>query len=142
MSETTALGAAFAAGLAVGVWKDTNELSKTWTLGQDYTSTMAAEKRDKVRCVGITTPPAPSPDPRTHAAPPPLECYPSSIHPLFDPTASSAQDMRSHHIMHLYRKMRLHVECVRVSLCMRHLHALTVPAAGYVSHVHIHGVVW
>lgn len=51
MSETTALGAAFAAGLAVGVWKDTDELSKTWSLGQEYESTMAAEKRDKVRCV-------------------------------------------------------------------------------------------
>lgn len=53
MSETTALGAAFAAGLAVGVWKDTDELSKTWSLGQDYESTMAAEKRDKVRCVTV-----------------------------------------------------------------------------------------
>lgn len=51
MSETTALGAAFAAGLAVGMWKDTDELCKTWALGQDYESTMAAEKRDKVRRV-------------------------------------------------------------------------------------------
>ncbi len=28
MRETTALGAAFAAGLAVNVWKDTNELER------------------------------------------------------------------------------------------------------------------
>eukprot|EP00752_Nemacystus_decipiens_P007537 g6736.t1 len=48
MSETTALGAAFAAGLAVGVWKDTGELSQTWALGEDYESTMAAETRDKL----------------------------------------------------------------------------------------------
>lgn len=49
MSETTALGAAFAAGLAVGVWKDTDDLSKTWALGQEYASTMAAETRGEVR---------------------------------------------------------------------------------------------
>lgn len=48
MSETTALGAAFAAGLAVGVWKDTDELAKTWAVGNEYASTMAAEKRDKL----------------------------------------------------------------------------------------------
>ncbi|CAM9806980.1 unnamed protein product [Ectocarpus sp. 12 AP-2014] len=46
MSETTALGAAFAAGLAVGVWEDIDDLSKTWALGQEYEATMAAEKRD------------------------------------------------------------------------------------------------
>lgn len=48
MSETTALGAAFAAGLAVGVWKDTDDLAKTWALGEKYESTMAAERRSKV----------------------------------------------------------------------------------------------
>lgn len=48
MSETTALGAAFAAGLAVGVWEDIDDLSKTWALGQEYEATMAAEKRDMV----------------------------------------------------------------------------------------------
>lgn len=48
MSETTALGAAFAAGLAVGVWEDIEDLSKTWALGQEYEATMAAEKRDMV----------------------------------------------------------------------------------------------
>eukprot|EP00903_Cladosiphon_okamuranus_P006123 g6027.t1 len=48
MSETTALGAAFAAGLAVGMWKDTEELSKTWSLGKEYEASMAAEKRDQL----------------------------------------------------------------------------------------------
>jgi glycerol kinase len=33
MRETTALGAAFAAGLAVGVWKDFDELKKINTVG-------------------------------------------------------------------------------------------------------------
>ncbi|MEY2638262.1 MAG: hypothetical protein RLZZ194_752, partial [Actinomycetota bacterium] len=30
ITETTALGAAFAAGLAVGVWKDTEQIKKIW----------------------------------------------------------------------------------------------------------------
>lgn len=47
MSETTALGAAFAAGLAVGVWKDMDDLQRTWTAGDEYVSTMAPELRDK-----------------------------------------------------------------------------------------------
>lgn len=51
MSETTALGAAFAAGLAVGMWNDTDDLSKTWSLGKDYKATMPAGKRDLVRRV-------------------------------------------------------------------------------------------
>lgn len=53
MSETTALGAAFAAGLAVGFWKDMDELSETWSLGRNYKSAMEAETRDKVR--GVTS---------------------------------------------------------------------------------------
>ena len=34
MAETTALGAAYAAGLAVGFWKDFDELRANW--GQDH----------------------------------------------------------------------------------------------------------
>ncbi len=34
--ETTALGAAFLAGLAVGVWKDLKELEKIWTLNASF----------------------------------------------------------------------------------------------------------
>ena len=44
--ETTALGAAFLAGLAVGVWQDTEQLAQT--LGQDkrFTPTMSEAQRD------------------------------------------------------------------------------------------------
>ena len=30
ITETTALGAAFAAGLAVGIWQNTDEIKKIW----------------------------------------------------------------------------------------------------------------
>ncbi len=36
VQETTALGAAFLAGLATGVWSSTDELAKTWRLDQEY----------------------------------------------------------------------------------------------------------
>ncbi len=45
--ETTALGAAYLAGLSTGVWKDTNELDKLWSLDTSYTPNMSKEKRDK-----------------------------------------------------------------------------------------------
>ncbi|CAM9310998.1 unnamed protein product [Ascophyllum nodosum] len=48
MSETTALGAAFAAGLAVGVWENAEELEKTWTRGSEYVSSMDAQDRNKI----------------------------------------------------------------------------------------------
>lgn len=48
MSETTALGAAFAAGLAVGVWQDAEDLERTWKKGDEYSSTMSPEDRRKV----------------------------------------------------------------------------------------------
>lgn len=38
--ETTALGAAYLAGLAVGVWKDYSELSKKWVLDNRFTPVM------------------------------------------------------------------------------------------------------
>ena len=34
--ETTALGAAFLAGLATGVWSSAGELASTWRLGQRF----------------------------------------------------------------------------------------------------------
>jgi glycerol kinase len=43
--ETTALGAAFLAGLAVGVWPDLKALSATWALDRRFAPTMAEEKR-------------------------------------------------------------------------------------------------
>jgi glycerol kinase len=36
MIETTAFGAAFLAGLAVGVWKDTDEIKKTWVKDREF----------------------------------------------------------------------------------------------------------
>jgi glycerol kinase len=34
--ETTALGAAYLAGLAVGFWEDRAQIARLWTLGQRY----------------------------------------------------------------------------------------------------------
>jgi glycerol kinase len=45
--ETTALGAAYAAGLAVGVWKNTDELKKHWKLDKRWESSMASDVREK-----------------------------------------------------------------------------------------------
>lgn len=44
-SETTALGAAYLAGLAVGVWKNKDELAQIWALGKAYHVAMSDEKR-------------------------------------------------------------------------------------------------
>ena len=43
--ETTALGAAYLAGLAVGYWKDKEEIKKNWALAETFIPTMAAETR-------------------------------------------------------------------------------------------------
>ncbi|WP_332238986.1 glycerol kinase GlpK [Sporolactobacillus sp. KGMB 08714] len=44
-SETTALGAAYLAGLAVGIWKDRSEIAKIWRLGKNFHVQMSVEKR-------------------------------------------------------------------------------------------------
>lgn len=44
--ETTALGAAYLAGLATGYWKDRAEIKENWLLGKTFTPAMEAEKRD------------------------------------------------------------------------------------------------
>ncbi|HEU0107730.1 MAG TPA: glycerol kinase GlpK [Vicinamibacteria bacterium] len=46
VAETTALGAAYLAGLAVGYWKDTDDVVKNWALDREFTPAMAAAKRD------------------------------------------------------------------------------------------------
>jgi glycerol kinase len=46
VAETTALGAAYAAGLAVGFWKDTDELRANWNEGQRWTPTWSEEQRE------------------------------------------------------------------------------------------------
>ena len=45
VAETTALGAAYAAGLAVGFWKDLDELRANWQEGKRWVPTMAPEVR-------------------------------------------------------------------------------------------------
>lgn len=46
--ETTALGAAYLAGLAVGVWKDIDEIRKLWNCDTVFQSQMKAERREKL----------------------------------------------------------------------------------------------
>ena len=45
--ETTALGAAYAAGLATGVWADLDELRGHWREGERWTPAMGGEERDR-----------------------------------------------------------------------------------------------
>jgi glycerol kinase len=47
VAETTALGAAYAAGLAVGFWKDTDELRTNWNEDKRWTPAWDEEKREK-----------------------------------------------------------------------------------------------
>lgn len=44
--ETTALGAAYLAGLSVGYWKDREEIRKNWQLGKRFDVSMEQEKRE------------------------------------------------------------------------------------------------
>lgn len=46
--ETTAMGAAYLAGLAVGFWKDMAELKASWRLDQRFESDMSSERRIKL----------------------------------------------------------------------------------------------
>jgi len=45
VAETTALGAAYAAGLAVSFWKDTDELKKNWGKDKEWKPKMDAKRR-------------------------------------------------------------------------------------------------
>jgi len=49
VTETTALGAAYAAGLAAGVWPDTDTLRAQWREAQRWRPTMTAERRGDER---------------------------------------------------------------------------------------------
>ena len=46
--ETTALGAAYLAGIAVGFWKDTAEIKSAWKRDALFTPEMAAAEREKL----------------------------------------------------------------------------------------------
>ena len=47
ITETTALGAAYAAGLAVGLWKDLKSLRKYWKEDHTWTPAMQDQVREK-----------------------------------------------------------------------------------------------
>jgi glycerol kinase len=47
VAETTALGAAYAAGLAVGFWKDTDELRENWNEDKRWEPSWDEEQREK-----------------------------------------------------------------------------------------------
>lgn len=47
--ETTSMGAVFAAGLGAGIWKDMNEIEKTWKLDREFTPQMSEQTRDKMK---------------------------------------------------------------------------------------------
>ena len=46
--ETTALGAAYLAGLAVGIWKDTDEIRKLWNCDQTFEPKMDDESKNSL----------------------------------------------------------------------------------------------
>ena len=46
--ETTALGAAYLAGLAAGYWKDRDEIRENWQLGRRFEPVMDSGERKKL----------------------------------------------------------------------------------------------
>ncbi|MBP7981210.1 MAG: glycerol kinase, partial [Tolumonas sp.] len=46
--ETTALGAAFLAGLAVGFWESTAELSDKFSIDREFEPALPAEQREQL----------------------------------------------------------------------------------------------
>jgi glycerol kinase len=48
ITETTALGAAYAAGLATGFWKGTDELKRNWGVARTWTPNMPKEQRSRL----------------------------------------------------------------------------------------------
>jgi glycerol kinase len=47
VSETTALGAAYLAGLAVGYWNDEAEIGRNWILDREFAPTMSEDEREE-----------------------------------------------------------------------------------------------
>ena len=45
VAETTALGAAYLAGLAVGFWNDTNDVARNWALDSEFKPRISVETR-------------------------------------------------------------------------------------------------
>jgi glycerol kinase len=48
VKQTTALGAGYAAGLAVGLFTDTDEVSANWGVDQTWKPRMDAEERERL----------------------------------------------------------------------------------------------
>jgi glycerol kinase len=48
IQETTALGAAYLAGLAIGYWQDLDEITHLWKLDQSFYSKMSNDKRKQI----------------------------------------------------------------------------------------------
>jgi glycerol kinase len=48
VAETTALGAAYAAGLAVGYWSDLDELRRNWQADKTWLPHMDKDRRDRL----------------------------------------------------------------------------------------------
>ena len=46
--ETTALGAAFAAGLAMGIWKSTDELKQLWAEAERFEPKCSVDERNRL----------------------------------------------------------------------------------------------
>ncbi|MGI8980156.1 MAG: glycerol kinase GlpK [Pirellulaceae bacterium] len=47
VAETTALGAAYLAGLAVGYWQDQSDIARNWALDREFQPQMSAAERDE-----------------------------------------------------------------------------------------------
>jgi glycerol kinase len=51
VTETTALGAAYAAGLAVGFWPNTDVLRRNWAVDKTWQPSMSEQQRETgIRC--------------------------------------------------------------------------------------------
>jgi glycerol kinase len=48
ISETTALGAAYAAGLATGFWESTEELRQNWQIDKRWEPLMGEQERERL----------------------------------------------------------------------------------------------
>ncbi|MFV9511502.1 glycerol kinase GlpK [Tepidibacillus sp. LV47] len=48
VNETTALGAAYLAGLATGFWKDKGEIAKNWAIDKTFEPVLTEEKREEL----------------------------------------------------------------------------------------------
>ena len=49
VTETTALGAAYLAGLAVGFWKDVDELQQYWQMDKTFKPVMPDDERNELQ---------------------------------------------------------------------------------------------